>query len=404
MVGTLVYGPPAVTGLSPVSGSTAGGASVTITGSGFTDASAVTFGDADATNFTVESGTLITAVAPPHDAGTVSVKVTTSAGASTDSSADDYQYAQVTVPTITGVGPASGASGTSVVITGTGFIGVAGPDAVTFGGTDAARYVVDSPTQITAVAPSHDAGKVQVKVKAAGGTTADTSADDFTFLARYDQSDSRFSYTGTWAAYSTTAAWKGGYGRTSVSGGSVTLTFTGTRLNWIATKGTTTGQADVYVDGAFQRTVDLTAPAASYQQEVWSTGDLSNAVHTVQIVRSAASLSGKYLTIDAVDVVGTLLGAGRIEQADARLAYAGTWSAVSATAASGGSYKRASASGAAVYVDFTGIELDLDRHEGSRYGKGLGLGGRRNPSERRPGRRHDGVQTEGVGQRPAHAG
>ena len=111
VAGTLVYGPPAVTGLSPVSGSTAGGASVAITGTDFTDASAVTFGDADATSFTVESSTLITAVAPPHDAGTVSVKVTTPSGSSTDTSADDYQYAQVTVPTITGVSPASGASG-----------------------------------------------------------------------------------------------------------------------------------------------------------------------------------------------------------------------------------------------------------------------------------------------------
>ena len=137
---------------------------------------------------------------------------------------------------------------------------------------------------------------------------------------------------------------------------------------------------------------------------MWSTGDLSNAVHTVKIVRSATSLAGKYLTIDAVDVVGTLLGAGRIEQADAHLAYAGTWSAVSATGASGGSYKRASGSGAAVYVDFTGIELAWIATTGPGMGKAwVSVDGRRR-SERRPGRRHDGVQTEGVGQRPAHAG
>ena len=137
---------------------------------------------------------MITAVAPPHAAGTVGVKVTTPSGSSADTSADDYLYAQVTAPTITGVSPATGASGTTVVITGTGFIGLAGPDAVTFGGADAAGYTVDSPTQITAVAPAHDSGKVQVKVKAAGGTTADTPADDFTFLTRYDQTDSRFVY------------------------------------------------------------------------------------------------------------------------------------------------------------------------------------------------------------------
>ena len=63
----------------------------------------------------------------------------------------------------------------------------------------------------------------------------------------------------------------------------------------------------------------------------WSTGDLDNAVHKVKIVRNPKSLSGKYITIDAVDVVGTLLGAGRIEQADTRLAYAGTWATLSAS-------------------------------------------------------------------------
>jgi L,D-transpeptidase catalytic domain/IPT/TIG domain/Putative peptidoglycan binding domain len=369
VAGTLAYGPPAITGLSPVSGSTAGGASVTISGTDFTDASAVAFGNADAASFTVESSTMITAVAPLHSAGTVSVKVTTPSGSTADTSADDYQYADVTVPTITGISPATGASGDSVVITGTGFIGLAGPDAVTFGGVSAAGYTVDSLTQITAVAPSHDSAKVRVEVKAAGGTTADTPADDFTYVTRYDQSDSRFSYAGTWAAYSTTSAWKGSYDRMNTSGGSVTLTFTGTRLSWIATKGTTTGQADVYVDGAFDATVDLAAPAASYRQEVWSTGDLSNAVHTVKIVRSAASLSGKYITIDAVDVVGTLLGGGRTEQTDAHLAYAGTWSVVSATGASGGSYRRVSGSGAAVYVDFTGIELAWIATTGSGMGK-----------------------------------
>ena len=369
VAGTLVYGPPAVTGLSPVSGSTAGGASVTISGTDFTDASAVAFGEADATSFTIDSSTTITAVAPPHGEGTVSVKVTTPSGSSTDTSADDYQYAPVTVPSITGISPGTGASGDSVVITGTGFIGLAGPGAVTFGGVNAAGYTVNSLTRITAVAPSHGSAKVQVQVVAAGGTTADIPADDFTYLQRYDQTDSRFVYAGTWAAYSTTSAWQGSYGRSSTSGASVTLTFTGTRLSWIATKGTTTGQADVYLDGTLQATVDLAAPAVAYRQEVWSTGDLSNAVHTVRIVRSAASLSGKFLTIDAVDVVGTLLGGGKIEQADTHFAYAGTWSVVSATGASGGSYRRATGSGAAVYVDFTGIELAWIATTGPGMGK-----------------------------------
>ena len=53
-------------------------------------------------------------------------------------------------PTITGLNPANGSAGTSVVITGTDFANVA---SVTFNGVAAASYVVNSATRITAVAP-----------------------------------------------------------------------------------------------------------------------------------------------------------------------------------------------------------------------------------------------------------
>ena len=113
-------------GLSPVSGSTDGGASVVSTGTSFTQASAVTFGGVDATSYTVESATKITAVVPAHDAGSVRVKVTTPSGSSPDTVAGAYTYAEVTVPAITGISPVSGAPGNSVVITGTGFVGIIG--------------------------------------------------------------------------------------------------------------------------------------------------------------------------------------------------------------------------------------------------------------------------------------
>ena len=86
-------------------------------------------------------------------------------------------------PTITALSPTSGpASGdTSVIITGAAFMGVT---EVSFGGTaiPPSDYTVDSDTQITATAPAHTAGAVRVQVTAAGGSTADTFADDYTYL------------------------------------------------------------------------------------------------------------------------------------------------------------------------------------------------------------------------------
>ncbi len=88
-------------------------------------------------------------------------------------------------PTITNLSPTNGPlSGTSVIITGGNFVGLSGAAAVTFGGVNATSYTVDLPTQITAVAPAKAiAGTVRVQVTAAGGSTSDTAADNFTYVA-----------------------------------------------------------------------------------------------------------------------------------------------------------------------------------------------------------------------------
>ena len=83
--------PPTVSSLSPTSGSTAGGDYVVIAGTYLAGATAVTFGGVD-TSFMVNSSTQITAVAPPHAAGTVDVLVTTPDGTSANTEADDYTY------------------------------------------------------------------------------------------------------------------------------------------------------------------------------------------------------------------------------------------------------------------------------------------------------------------------
>ena len=85
----------AVTGISPASGLAAGGTTVTITGTGFTGASAVDFGAVAATSFVVDSDTQITATSPAEPLGTVDVTVTATDGtsASATSSADQFSYA-----------------------------------------------------------------------------------------------------------------------------------------------------------------------------------------------------------------------------------------------------------------------------------------------------------------------
>jgi len=82
---------PCVTSVSPKSGPTAGGTSVTISGMNFTGATAVKFGTAAGTGVVVTSATSITATSPAGT-GTVNVTVTTPAGTSPTSPFDRFKY------------------------------------------------------------------------------------------------------------------------------------------------------------------------------------------------------------------------------------------------------------------------------------------------------------------------
>jgi hypothetical protein len=152
---------PVISSISPVQGPAAGGTAVTITGTGFTGATGVSFGSVSAP-FTVVTSTKITATAP---AGSGSVTVTVTAPGATSNGAT---YSYVTAPVITSISPAQGptAGGTAVTIIGTGFTGATG---VVFGSVSAAFTVVSS-TQITATAPA-GSGAVSVTVTTSGGTS-----------------------------------------------------------------------------------------------------------------------------------------------------------------------------------------------------------------------------------------
>jgi hypothetical protein len=167
--------PPAVTGISPSTGTTAGGTSVTITGTNLSGASKVSFGGTAGT-ISADSGTRITAKSPPGK-GTVTVTVTTPGGTAT---AGKFSYV-TPAPTVTGISPSTGttAGGTSVTVTGTNLSGATG---VSFGSFGDGKITADSSTKVTATSPAGSAGTVDITVTTAGGTSATTSADKFTYV------------------------------------------------------------------------------------------------------------------------------------------------------------------------------------------------------------------------------
>jgi len=142
---------PTVTGISPNTGTTAGGTPVTITGTGFLSGATLTIGAA-ATNVTVVNNTTITALTTPANApGLVDVVVTNS-DTQSGTLTGGFTY-QNPPPTITSISPNSGTSagGTPVTISGSGFLSGA---MVTFGGNAAGSVSVLDGNTITLTTPS----------------------------------------------------------------------------------------------------------------------------------------------------------------------------------------------------------------------------------------------------------
>ena len=168
---------PTVSAISPTSGSTSGGTAVTITGTGFLSGATVKFGSTSATGVNVVSSTSITATTPAHSAGSVNV-VVTNTDSQSDTLTNGYSFTNA-APQVNSVAPNSGPAGggTSVTITGTGFLSGA---TVSLGGTAATNVNVASSTSITATTAAHAAGVVSVVVTNSDGQSS-TLSNAFTY-------------------------------------------------------------------------------------------------------------------------------------------------------------------------------------------------------------------------------
>lgn len=236
---TFTYGtPPSISSISPKSGSTSGGAVVTISGSFTNGVTGVTIGGTSA-SITSSNASSVTVVVPMGTAGAASVAVTNAYGTSTLSNAFTY----ATGPVITSLSPASGApaGGTVVRITGSGLSDVI---QVTFGGTAGTSLTIDSSTSLVVTTPSAPTGTsgTAVNVAASNGPNTSTLTSAFSYNGPVVSSVSPAtgSTSGSTAVYingtnlsTCTGATFGGVAATGVSYDS-----TNTRLNATTPAGT----------------------------------------------------------------------------------------------------------------------------------------------------------------------
>ena len=116
-------GPPSVGSVTPASGSSNGGTTITIAGSGFTYGGIVTVGGVRAQTITVLNGTTITATTPSNALGAADVVVTNMDGQSSTLTGG-FTYTTPPPPSVTSVSPSFGTvnGGTAITINGANFL------------------------------------------------------------------------------------------------------------------------------------------------------------------------------------------------------------------------------------------------------------------------------------------
>jgi hypothetical protein len=159
---------PTVTSFSPASGPVA--TTVTLTGTGFTGTTKVTFNGISAPTFAVVSAIKLT-VKVPVGATTGPIAVTNPTG--TGTSATSFTVTLPAKPKIVKLSPTAAKRGVIVAITGTGFGAKrATTSSVKFGLTKATKYVSWTSTKIKVRVPARAKfGLLKVKVTTAAGTS-----------------------------------------------------------------------------------------------------------------------------------------------------------------------------------------------------------------------------------------
>jgi hypothetical protein len=146
---------PVITSFTPVAA--ASGATVRITGTGFTSITAVRFGGGNAVSFTIDSDTQISAIVGAN-AQSGAVSVVSSTGTASLNGFTSISPA-APVMAFTGFSPAAAPSGAVVTLRGANFREVTN---VEFGGVPAQSFALVSPTTITAIVSTGASGTVRI--------------------------------------------------------------------------------------------------------------------------------------------------------------------------------------------------------------------------------------------------
>jgi hypothetical protein len=136
-------------------------------------------------------------------------------------------------------------------------------------------------------------------------------------------------FSGSWVKSDSGWGWSGdGAVQSNVAGASATVTFTGTSVRWLGSRGRGMGIASVSVDGGAARDVDLFArPTDEVHTPVITISDLTDGQHTLKIQvtgRQNNQAQGNVVVVDAFDIQpGTTVS--HWQDTNPEVKYSGGW-------------------------------------------------------------------------------
>ena len=143
----------------------------------------MSFTGVDATSYTVDSDTQISAVAPAHVAAATHVRVRTPGGTTASTTADTYTYRPA--PEVTELSTTTGplAGGNTITLKGVGFTGTT---SIQVGTTTTSDFTVTQPRRIKLTlppSPTSQEDTVHIRVTGPRGTSPTTPADTYIYRA-----------------------------------------------------------------------------------------------------------------------------------------------------------------------------------------------------------------------------
>lgn len=130
----------------------------------------------------------------------------------------------------------------------------------------------------------------------------------FTVPVTPDNDLARLTYTGAWTTVNVSTAMGSTLTQSGTTGDTVSFTFTGRSVSWVASKGKDRGIAEVYLDGNAVPvvTVDHYTSKTDPRRAVWTASNLAEGTHAVTIRitgnRNGAA-TGRRINIDAFFVI-----------------------------------------------------------------------------------------------------